>query len=313
MKICVASPYPLTSLKGNTVTANRIVEVLRGQGLEARASNGFDGEEADVLIALHAHKGAGAVREYLEKFPEGKVVVFIAGTDLYHDLPNGSEEALESLRRADGVALMHDGAMGSLPEEFREKAQVVWKTIPEVDLKARPQREPFAISVIGHLRPVKRPFAAMRAVAERPEWAVEVWQVGEALDEESEAEALRWGVADSRYRWFGGVPREEALERLSRSALTINSSVSEGGASAVLEAMQMGVPVLASRIEGNVGLLGADYPGYYDEGELGEKLGEILDGEVELGGWVLAAKSRLPLFTEEKEAACWLELLEKLR
>jgi glycosyltransferase involved in cell wall biosynthesis len=38
----------------------------------------------------------------------------------------------------------------------------------------------------------------------------------------------------------------------------------EGGAHVVMEAVRSGTPVLASRIAGNVGMLGADYAGYFD-------------------------------------------------
>jgi glycosyltransferase involved in cell wall biosynthesis len=41
------------------------------------------------------------------------------------------------------------------------------------------------------------------------------------------------------------------------------SSRMEGGANVVCEALRIGVPVLASRISGNVGLLGAGYAGYF--------------------------------------------------
>ncbi len=40
----------------------------------------------------------------------------------------------------------------------------------------------------------------------------------------------------------------------------------EGGANAISEALSAGVPVIASEIPGNVGLLGKDYPGYYPVG-----------------------------------------------
>ena len=40
------------------------------------------------------------------------------------------------------------------------------------------------------------------------------------------------------------------------------SSLSEGGANVISEAVAAGVPVLASRIDGSVGLLD-DYPGYF--------------------------------------------------
>ena len=41
------------------------------------------------------------------------------------------------------------------------------------------------------------------------------------------------------------------------------SSRMEGGANVVCEALRIGVPVLASRISGNLGLLGAGYSGYF--------------------------------------------------
>jgi glycosyltransferase involved in cell wall biosynthesis len=41
------------------------------------------------------------------------------------------------------------------------------------------------------------------------------------------------------------------------------SSRMEGGANVVCEALRIGVPVLASRIPGNLGLLGGSYAGYF--------------------------------------------------
>jgi glycosyltransferase involved in cell wall biosynthesis len=45
------------------------------------------------------------------------------------------------------------------------------------------------------------------------------------------------------------------------------SSKMEGGANVVSEALVAGVPVLASRIPGNVGLLGGGYRGYFPVGD----------------------------------------------
>jgi glycosyltransferase involved in cell wall biosynthesis len=190
---------------------------------------------------------------------------------------------------------------------------VIPASLDPITIRSAPEAPPFVISVIGHPRPVKRPFLTIEAVAKHPEWTnVEVWQIGEALDEESLQKGKEWLARDSRYRWFGGIPREEALRLCAKSSLTINSSLLEGGANAVVEAMTMGVPVLASRIEGNEGLLGKDYPGYFDEGELEMALQEILDLKVDLQPWVDHARARLPLFSRESESRSWLELLENL-
>jgi glycosyltransferase involved in cell wall biosynthesis len=45
------------------------------------------------------------------------------------------------------------------------------------------------------------------------------------------------------------------------------SSIMEGGANVVIEAITHEVPVLASRMSGNLGMLGSDYPGYFDVGD----------------------------------------------
>jgi len=312
MTVCVASPYPLTELKGNSVTTRRIVEILREEGIAARGSHGFDGEPADVLISLHAVKGAQAVADYRALYPEGKVVVLITGTDIYQLLPGGSAEGERALEAADAVVVVFDRAVQSLDVRWRKKAVVVPSSLAPMTVVAKPGRPPFAISVVGHLRPVKQPFLTIEAVARHPEWTeVEVWQIGEALDDESAAQAREWEKRDTRYRWFGGILREDSLALCARSSLTVNSSLLEGGANAVLEAMTMGVPVLASRIEGNIGLLGHDYPGYF-EGGMDDALASVIDGEFDLAAWCDHSTGRLPLFSREREAVCWLDLLGKL-
>jgi glycosyltransferase involved in cell wall biosynthesis len=50
---------------------------------------------------------------------------------------------------------------------------------------------------------------------------------------------------------------------LASAGAVVLSSLSEGGANAVSEAVAARVPLLASRIDGTVGLLGRDYPGYF--------------------------------------------------
>ncbi len=309
----MASPYPLEMLKGNVVTARRIASLLVEAGLEARVSYLWDGEEADVLIALHAVKGAEGVFRFKEAFPRGKVVSLLTGTDLYEMLPGGSRIGHQVLGLVDRIVVMTESAIEVLPAEVREKVVVIRKSLEPFELGEVRTEEKMVISVLGHLRPVKRPFATIEAVSKHPEWEeVRVWQIGEALGGDSERLAREWEKRDSRYRWWGGLPRNEGVRLCAAGWLTVNSSLAEGASNAILEAMTLGVPVLASKIPGNIGLLGEGYSGYFEEADLEVVLGEIVTGNVDLKEWVAEAKERLGLFSREAETNSWLELLSHL-
>mgnify|MGYP006429063997 FL=1 len=314
MKVCVASPYPLSELKGNSVTTDRIVAMLNEGGVEARGSYGNDGEPADILITLHAIKGAPAVFDFKKKTPNGRVIILLTGTDIYQGLAEGSQIGGDALQVADRIVVPQEAAIRKLPEKVRGKTVVIRPSLDPIAVKATSSQSPFVISVVGHLRPVKRPFLTIETLAHHPEWSdLEVWQIGQALDAEMRKTAEFWMEEDKRYRWCGGLPREESLALCAKSSLTINSSILEGGANAVLEAMTMGVPVLASRIEGNVGLMGDDYPGYFEEGGMAKALEAIMHQRVDLDEWSLLLADRLPLFSRVRESESWLELLIELK
>src|SRR5262249_33020775 len=71
---------------------------------------------------------------------------------------------------------------------------------------------------------------------------------------------------DPRYAWIGDRPRAEARQLMRRAHVLLHPSVMEGGAQAVIEAVTAHTPVIGSRIDGNVGLLGRDYAGLFDLG-----------------------------------------------
>jgi glycosyltransferase involved in cell wall biosynthesis len=103
----------------------------------------------------------------------------------------------------------------------------------------------------------------LAALARLRDDAIEVVHLGAALDASLEKEARQGMTRDPRYRWLGAVPHARARRwRASSHAMVIRSRM-EGGANVVCEALRIGVPVLASRIPGNVGLLGPGYAGYF--------------------------------------------------
>jgi len=120
--------------------------------------------------------------------------------------------------------------------------------------------------------------------------------------------------SNPRYRWLGEVSRGRALRVLARSRLHVLSSRLEGGANALCEAIACGVPTLASRIPGSVGILGRDYPGYFPVGhtrDLARLLRRAETDERFLQGLRRRCERLQPLVKPEREREAWRRLLEE--
>jgi glycosyltransferase involved in cell wall biosynthesis len=125
----------------------------------------------------------------------------------------------------------------------------------------------FRAAVVGHLRGEKDPFRAAAALSRIEDARIEVVQIGAALADRFAAEAHAWARKEPRYRWLGGMPHARALGWIGRSHVLVVSSLMEGGANVIAEAARIGTPVLASRMPGNIGMLGRRYPGYFPVGD----------------------------------------------
>jgi putative glycosyltransferase (TIGR04348 family) len=259
-RIAIDTPAPPGSRTGNRQTAARWARMLRADGHRVSIGNEWKGERCDVLVALHAHRSHASVRRYRQAHPQGSLIVVLTGTDLYRDLP-ASRAAHESLRLADRIIVLQPDAVRLLPTAVRAKTRVVFQS-SDARVRQRAPARPFRIAVVGHLRKVKDPFRTALALAQL-KGDYEVVQVGGALDPAMSGSARRMMKRESRYRWTGSVPHGKALRWIARSHLLVVSSVMEGGANVICEAARIGTPVLASRVSGNVGMLGGKYPGYF--------------------------------------------------
>jgi len=219
----------------------------------------WNGQPCDALIALHARRSHESIARFAAT--QKPLVVTLTGTDLYRDLPE-SAEARKSLELAHRVIVLQDAALAEVDASVRGKTRVVYQSA-DPRMTHRPPKAPFRIAVIAHLRAEKDPLRAAAALAHLPGEKMEVVQVGEALDEWFGKEAGTWAAREPRYRLLGSVPHRQALAWMAKSHVLVVSSVMEGGANVIAEAARIGTPVIASRMSGNIGMLGADYPGYY--------------------------------------------------
>ena len=266
MRIAIVTPSTASTRTGNWHTAQRYAAFLRAAGHRVQIASSWEGGDCDLLLALHARKSHASIARFHARHPARPLVVVLTGTDVYRDVRSDAA-AQESLELATLLITLQDQAGRELPRRLRRKVRVVYQSA-NVPRTRAPSRRRFRVCVIGHLREEKDPFRAARALALLPdERPIEIVHAGEALTAEMADEARRWMRVDARYRWVGGLPHFRALDWLARSQLLVVSSRMEGGANVICEASRAGVPVVASRVPGNVGMLGPSYPGYYPLGD----------------------------------------------
>jgi putative glycosyltransferase (TIGR04348 family) len=310
-RLFIVTPAGAGLRNGNRHTALRWATLLRASGHRVRVEVAWDGEPCDALIALHARRSHESIARYASlKKP---LIVTLTGTDLYRDLPE-SAEARASLELADRLIVLQDAALAELDASMRDKARVVYQSA-DPRLAHRPPKAPFRIAVIAHLRAEKDPLRAVAALAHLPNEKMELVQVGDTLDPWFGKEAEVWAAREQRYRLLGSLTHRGALAWMAKSHVLVVSSVMEGGANVIAEAARIGTPVLASRVSGNIGMLGADYPGYYplaDDVALSELLTQAAHDRRFYQRLKNALRARRKLFAPAAERASLVRVVREV-
>lgn len=215
------------------------------------------------MVALHARRSADSIHAWAEAFPDRPLIVVLTGTDLYRDIHQDAS-AQQSLAQATHLVVLQDDGLSALPAQWRSKTRVIYQSAPPLKPAARRNRR-FSVLNVGHLRDEKDPLTFMRAAARVAQ--VRWMHIGRALTHTLAEAARATEAAAPAYQWLGELPRAATRQRMKRSQLLVNTSIMEGGAQVILEAIQCDTPVLATRVGGNVGMLGTDYAGYFEVGD----------------------------------------------
>jgi len=315
VKIALITPAAPGTRHGNRSTAMRWARMLRESGHRVTVQVDWDGCATDLMIALHARRSHASIRNYAVCYPAQPLIVVLTGTDLYRDIQS-DPEAQASMQLATRMIVLQGMGLAELEPAIRRKTRVVVQSAATLLQRPSPLKSCFEVVVSGHLREEKDPFRAAAALAHLPYASrVRVTHIGGAMSTAMAAEARAWMARDKRYHWLGEVAHGKALRILARARLMVISSRMEGGANVVSEALANHVPIVASRIPGNVGLLGADYAGYFplaDERALAGRLSRAESDRAYYRKLSAQCRARRPLVTYASERSALRRLLEEL-
>lgn len=269
--ICIVSPALGQANNGNAHTAERWQRFLAPVADVTLTTRWTADMGCDALIALHARRSAGSVDAFRQAHPHAGIAVVLTGTDLYRDVPQGDAQALHSLECADELVVLQDRGPAGLAARWAAKSRVIVQSARLMRRPAKPEAladGALELIAIGHLRDEKDPLTLMRAAEALPADArIGILHIGRSLDTSLEEAARRTMAQCPRYRWIDGLPHAQTQSQLARADALVHMSRMEGGANVVIEAVRSGVPVLASAIDGNLGLLGDDYAGTFPVGD----------------------------------------------
>lgn len=317
MHIIIITPAAAKSLNGNRATATRWADFLRQLGHRVNICVEWKGEKCDLMLALHAWRSADAIVAFKAKYPELPLVLAMTGTDLYRFINSHPEPTLESIRLADRLVTLHRLATRVLPESVHHKVHVIHQSAVPLPKPAKRSVKHFDICVAGHLRDEKDSLRVAYAVRNLPASSrIRVLHYGKAHNDEWAELAKKEMETNERYHWFGEVPHWQVRRAYGSCHLMVLPSVMEGGANVISEATVAGLPVIASDIDGSVGLLGDDYTGYYPVKNTQALRHVLLKAEADSAFIEMLekqCKQRAKLFTRQAEKQGWADLLEEMK
>ena len=294
------------------MTAERWKAIIKRLGFDVSIVDSYDSGDEDVAIVIHAGRHADSIRRFKKQHPDRRLIVAITGTDVY--TPDFDRDDVRmALKLADDIVVLQPRTASDIDPAFRDKVRVIMQSVMAIAITESRPTNVFEICVIGHLRPVKDPFRAAEASRLLPESSkIRILHLGAALSPEMDSRAQQEMAENPRYRWLGDLGHDEAMRILGRCRLMVLSSLSEGGPAVIPEAIAAGVPVVATRVSGCIGMLGDDYSGYFEPGDTGALAALLTNCECNERFYRRLVEScdlRRPLFDPDVEFEAWRKLL----
>jgi putative glycosyltransferase (TIGR04348 family) len=267
LRVVIVSPALADANNGNWQTARRWQRLLSPHS--ARIVQQWPDAQAgqdDVMLTLHARRSATSVQAWHAMHGQRGLGLALTGTDLYRDIGH-DPQAQQSLALASSLVVLQGLGAKALPSLHHSKTRVIFQSTTTRQALPKSPRQ-MRVVMVGHLREEKDPLTLMAAARLLPNGCgIFIDHIGAALDPALGQAAQATQAQCPHYRWLGALPHAQTRQRIQRAHLLVHTSLMEGGAHVLMEAMCSSTPVLASRIDGNLGLLGNDYTGIFEAGD----------------------------------------------
>jgi putative glycosyltransferase (TIGR04348 family) len=312
-KLVIISPALSDANNGNWQTAKRWAQMLSAQYRTRIATQWHaDCDASDnIMIALHARRSADSIAAWHAQRGSRGLIVALTGTDLYRDILVDTQ-AKASLDSAAHLIVLQELGIKSLPKEHHAKTQVIFQSTSSRKTLAKTNKHLHAI-MVGHLRDEKMPqtlFETARLLSHEPK--IRITHIGAGLDAKLAQDAMNTEALCAGYTWAKGLNHAQTRQKIQRAHVLVHTSKMEGGAHVIMEAVCSGTPVLASRMDGNVGMLGDSYDGYFPVGDaaaLASLLSQCKNEKAYLDHLSSQCALRAPLFSPAAEKASLLGLV----
>ena len=317
MHIQLISPAKIDSRNGNRTTAVRWRNILQDLGHKVTVSQEYYGEDVDLMLALHAWRSASSIQLFAEKYPTRPLLVALTGTDVYRFLNTHKQDTLKSMEYADRLIGLHAYITHSLPRQYQHKTRIIYQSTETKLIRKTRHSNHFDVCIAGHLREEKdslRPAYSVRSLPAHSR--IQISHFGKAHSPKWEHKARLEMARNKRYQWYGEISQSLLQVKFSQADLLILPSRMEGGANIISEAIVAGLPIIASYIEGSIGLLGDKYAGYFEVENTKQIKQMLLRCESDAKFYrtlIHQGKTLRYLFNPSREKSSWSKLLTELQ
>lgn len=288
MRVAIISPYSTGPMRGNITTVLRIIRHLEDSGISVlqipadvlqpdEMLNKLRSFSPDLIHAFHAYH-CGPIAHLLASKTDKPFIITITGSDINEPAFRAHPATARSLAEAASIVCFDHNSAESVKANFPETSDKI--TIIPQGVEALPAKgssfppipdDAFVLLLPVTLRPVKQVEFAICASAPLTSSIDKLLLViaGGAIDSAYVFKIQKLLAVYPHAIWVGEIPHNRMGDLYSRANIVLNCSRYEEMPNSLLEAMQLGRPVLAADIRGNRSLVAHGNTGwlYSDESD----------------------------------------------